>query len=141
MHVVYIICACRPYLYIQNKINLKRRKRWTPSWYSQLLLRGSRLTFPCEGSLFSLAAKPCSCCLCPGLPAARPYLPLRVGGEVMQHQWHRFWEQVRNTTASSFSPCPPSHHWPQESISFRQQFPIGWHCLHQQSLVSQTVLN
>ena len=34
-----------------------------------------------------------------------------------------------------------THMRAQESISSKQQFLIGWHCLHQQSLVSQAVLN
>ena len=86
--------------------------------------------------------------LYPGLLAARPYLSLGVGGEVEWNQWHRLLEQVRNTAssqqahlstaASSFNTL---HHWSQESISSKQQFPIGRHCLHQQSLVSQTVFN
>lgn len=37
-----------------------------------------------------------SCCLCPGLPAVRPYLPLGVGGEVAQNQRYKLQEQVRN---------------------------------------------
>ena len=43
------------------------------------------------------------CCLCPGLLTLWPYLPLRVGGEVVQSQQHRLWEQVRNVTASSLN--------------------------------------
>lgn len=41
------------------------------------------------------------CCLDLGLLDAWPYLPLEVGGEMAQNQWQRFWEQVRNSAASS----------------------------------------
>ena len=46
-----------------------------------------------------------------------------------------------STAASSFNTLHLHPHWSQESISSKQQFLIGWHCLHQQSLVSQAVLN
>ena len=53
-----------------------------------------------------------------------------------------------NAAASSFSNYqevslypPPTPHWFQGSVSSKQQFLIGWHCLHKQSLVSQAVLN
>ena len=59
------------------------------------------------------------CCLCPRLLIAQPYLLLWVGAEV----------------------APPMPHWSQENISSKQQFLIGWHCLPQQFLVAQEVLN
>jgi hypothetical protein len=40
------------------------------------------------------------CCLCPGLLAALPYLPLEVGGEVAQNM-----EQMRKAAASSSEHC------------------------------------
>ena len=88
------------------------------------------------------------CCLYPELLAAWPPTCLR-GLEV---KWHRVndtdsrsrWEtqqQVHLSTAAA--PLILSIYAPlvQESISSKQQFLIGWHCLHQQSLVSQAVLN
>lgn len=45
------------------------------------------------------------CRLGPGLFAFWPYLPLGVVGDLAQSQWHRLWEQVRNTVVSSSEHC------------------------------------
>lgn len=86
------------------------------------------------------------CCLCPGLLDAPPYLPLGVGGEVVQSQTHRLWEQVRKAAASSsqHSCCKlllyplPMAHCSEENIFSKQQFKIACHCLHQQPSVSHS---
>ena len=36
---------------------------------------------------------------------------------------------------------PPASLWYPASISSKKQFLIGWHCLHQQSLISQAVFD
>jgi hypothetical protein len=46
-----------------------------------------------------------------------------------------------STAASSFNTLHPHPNWFQESIYSEQQFLIGWHYLHQQSLLSQAVFN
>ena len=87
-------------------------------------------------------------CLCSRLLVAWPYLPLGVRDEEAQSQCHRLRKEVRNeaassqdTAASSFNTLHLWLHWSQESISSKQQFLVGWHYLHQQSLVSQADLN
>lgn len=75
----------------------------------------------------------------PWTTAAWPYLPLEVGDEVVQSQWHRFWEQVRNTAASSntLHACLIG----PKKASLLQQLLIGSHYPYQQSLFSQAVFN
>lgn len=66
---------------------------------------------------------------------------------LVQCQQYRLQEQVINDVASSLSTAVSCFntfhqltHWFQESIYFKQQF-IGWHYLHQQTLLSQAALS
>lgn len=91
----------------------------------------SALQLPFESSSSSHKEPLTSCCLCPGLLAARPDLPL--GLEV---RWHESATQtpgaVRSAAASSSEHgCkllkypPPEPQWSQESISSKHSSPLA----------------
>lgn len=64
------------------------------------------------------------CCLSPRPPCARPYLQMEFGN------WVERIPGTRKITRVSSSEC-----W------CKQQFPMVWHCLHQESMVSQIFFN
>lgn len=92
------------------------------------------------------------CCLFPGPPVDQP--TCAWGLEVKWLGIHCSDSRSRENTAASldklpqtpllilgwgrgFIPSTHAPHWSQASISSKQQFLIGWHCLCRQSLVSQ----